>query len=308
MSTDTADERFDVSFASGAEECGAWLYLPDGASAERPVPVIVMAHGLGAVKALGLDAFAERFRNAGYACLVFDYRHFGGSSGEPRELLAIDRQLEDWRAAVAFARCLPECDADRVILWGTSFAGGHVTITAADDPRIAAAIAQNPFTDGRASAMTLNVKSLARVTALALRDLAARWLGAAPVRVACVAQPGEAGLMTAADAMRGYEAVAEASDLDPSATMVPARIALQIIRHVPGRRAKDVRCPILFAVCEADSVAPPRAAVSWATTAPKGEIRRYDTGHFEIYLGDWFARVIADQIDFLRAHVPVQAD
>ena len=159
MSTDTADERFDVSFASGAEECGAWLYLPDGASAERPVPVIVMAHGLGAVKALGLDAFAERFRNAGYACLVFDYRHFGGSSGEPRELLAIDRQLEDWRAAVAFARCLPECDADRVILWGTSFAGGHVTITAADDPRIAAAIAQNPFTDGRASAMTLNVKS-----------------------------------------------------------------------------------------------------------------------------------------------------
>ena len=146
------------------------------------------------------------------------------------------------------------------------------------------------------------------MTALALRDLAARWLGAAPVRVACVAQPGEAGLMTAADAMRGYEAVAEASDLDPSATMVPARIALQIIRHVPGRRAKDVRCPILFAVCEADSVAPPRAAVRWATTAPKGEIRRYDTGHFDIYLGDWFARVIADQIDFVRAHVPVQAE
>ena len=167
------------------------------------------------MKALRLDAFAERFRNAGYACLVFDYRHFGDSSGEPRELLAIDRQLEDWRAAVAFARCLPECDADRVILWGTSFAGGHVTITAADDPRIAAVIAQNPFTDGRASAMTLNVKSVARVTALALRDLAARRLGAAPVRVASVAQPGEAGLMTAADAMRGYEAMAEASDWIP---------------------------------------------------------------------------------------------
>ena len=36
----------------------------------------------------------------------------------------------------------------------------------------------------------------------------------------------------------------------------------------------------------------------WAKTAPKGEIRRYDTGHFEIYQGDWFARIIADQIDF----------
>ena len=43
MSTDTADGRLDMSFASGAEECGAWLYLPVGASAKRPVPVIVMA-------------------------------------------------------------------------------------------------------------------------------------------------------------------------------------------------------------------------------------------------------------------------
>ena len=68
-----------------------------------------------------------------------------------------------------------------------------------------------------------------------------------------------------------------------------------------------MRCPILFAVCEADSVAPPRATMRWAKTAPKGEIRRYDTGHFDIYLGDWFALVIADQIDFVRAHVPVQA-
>ena len=50
MSTDTADGRLDLSFASGVEECGAWLYLPDGASAERPVPVIVMAHGLSGTR------------------------------------------------------------------------------------------------------------------------------------------------------------------------------------------------------------------------------------------------------------------
>ena len=89
---------FCVSFDSGSDRCVAWLYLPEG---PQPHPVIVMAHGLGAVKALRLGAFAERFQAAGYACLVFDYRYFGDSEGEPRELLSIRRQREDWRAAVS---------------------------------------------------------------------------------------------------------------------------------------------------------------------------------------------------------------
>ena len=92
----------------------AWLNLPDGASEATPAPVLVMGHGLGAIKEMRLDAFAERFQAAGYACLVFDYRHFGQSEGEPRELLSIARQQEDWRSAVAFVRTLPEIDADAV--------------------------------------------------------------------------------------------------------------------------------------------------------------------------------------------------
>ena len=47
----------------------------------------VMAHGLGGVRQMRLDAFAERFSSAGYRCLVFDYRHFGAGAGEPRQLL-----------------------------------------------------------------------------------------------------------------------------------------------------------------------------------------------------------------------------
>ena len=86
--------RRDVHFESGEEQCHAWLYLPVSRSSGPP-PVLVMAHGLGAVKALRLSAFAERFQAEGYACLVFDYRNFGESEGEPRELLSLDRQRED---------------------------------------------------------------------------------------------------------------------------------------------------------------------------------------------------------------------
>ena len=71
--------RTDVTFASGTETCAAWLYEPQTASS-APDPIIVMAHGLGGVKEMRLDAFAERFSAAGYRCLVFDYRHFGDSS------------------------------------------------------------------------------------------------------------------------------------------------------------------------------------------------------------------------------------
>src|SRR5689334_9123281 len=96
-------QRLNVEFESGrqGEHCRAWLYEPEG---KGPFPVIVMAHGLGGVKEMRLDAFAERFSMAGYACLVFDYRHFGTSDGHPRQLLDISRQLEDWSCAIAFAR------------------------------------------------------------------------------------------------------------------------------------------------------------------------------------------------------------
>jgi predicted alpha/beta-fold hydrolase len=80
--------RMDVAFISGqqGDHCQACLYEPEGSG---PFPTIVMAHGLGGIKEMRLDAFAERFSLAGYACLVFDYRHFGASDGLPRHLLDI---------------------------------------------------------------------------------------------------------------------------------------------------------------------------------------------------------------------------
>ncbi|MGM0563898.1 MAG: alpha/beta hydrolase [Pseudomonadota bacterium] len=305
--TTTAFERSDVHFRSGSDVCHAWLYRPASAAATEPLPVIVMAHGLGAIKRGGLAAFAERFCAEGYACLVFDYRYFGDSGGEPRELLDIPSQLDDWRAALAYVRSLPEMDPDRVIVWGTSFAGGHAIVMAAEDTRVAAAIAQCPFTDGLASVKAIDWKTNIKLSALALRDIAAARLGRAPVRVHAVGEPGEAALMTSADAMDGYNALVAATGCEDVSTLVSARIGLQIPFHTPGRRAKDVKCPMLFSVCQNDSVAPAKATLKHAARAPKGEIKLYPEGHFDIYLGEPFERNISDQIAFLRKHIPAQS-
>jgi pimeloyl-ACP methyl ester carboxylesterase len=293
--------REDIAFVSGDAECAAWLYLPEGDRA--PGPAVVLGHGLGAVKEMRLDAYAERFAAAGYACLVFDYRHFGASGGEPRQLLDIDRQLADWAAAVARARALDAVDPDRVAIFGSSFGGGHAIITAARDPRVAAAIAQCPFTDGLASALTLGPVSTVKVSALGLRDELARLRGAAPVRVALSGPPRSAALMPTADANAEFTALAPAGMEFTNA--VAARVGLRIALHYPGRAARRVRAPILFCVCDEDSVAPARATLRHAWRAPRGEIVRYPVGHFEIYRGEAFERAVADQLGFLRRHLPV---
>jgi pimeloyl-ACP methyl ester carboxylesterase len=291
----TPFQRQDVRFASGESECAAWLYLPPRPG---PGPAIVLGHGLGAVKEMRLDAYAERFAAAGFACLLFDYRHFGASGGEPRQLLDVDRQLEDWAAALRFARGLDAVDPDRVGIFGSSFGGGHVIVTAARDPRVAAVVAQCPFTDGLASSLTLPPASALKVGALAARDLLGSRLGAAPVRVALAGRPGEAALMATGDAVPGYLGL-----LPPGLAFeneVAARVALQIMTRRPGRAARLVHAPILFCICDSDSVAPAGATARHAAQAPRAEIVHYPCGHFDIYQGGFFERAVADQLEFFQ--------
>jgi len=294
--------RSDVTFPSGDADCAAWLYLP-AEKRSATLPIIVMAHGVGGVKEQRLDAFAERFASVGYACLVFDYRYFGASGGQPRQLLDVASQRADWKAAIAFARGLSGVDPDRVVVWGSSFGGGHSIVTAAQDKRVVAAIAQCPFTDGLASARTTGTIPLLKVAALAVRDaIGARW-GLSPVMVASYGPPGSTALMNAPDAVPGIEAMTPVGSSIPKD--VAARIALQIPRNFPGRHAKKVDCPLMVAICAHDTAAPAKQTLRHVAKAPKGEIRTYDTGHFDIYVGEWFDRVVADQVDFLTRHVPI---
>lgn len=287
--------REDVSFRSGTASVSAWLYRPDVAD-NNGAPLLVMAHGLGAVRTMRLDTYAERFAAAGYACLVFDYRNFGQSGGAPRQLLDVGMQLADWAAAVDFAHSLAGVDPARIGLWGTSFSGGHVIATAAR-LRVAAVVAQCPFTDGIASARTIGPLTTARISLLALRDLAAARLGNPPVMVATAGRPGEVALMSTPDAYPGYlKLVPEGQTVRNE---VAARIGVTVLGYRPGRLAAKVGCPILFCVCDNDSVAPAGPTLRYAARAPRGTVHRYPEGHFDIYVGDAFERVVADQLAFL---------
>lgn len=294
----------ETGFTVDGDRCAATLHLPEGG--QRP-PVVVLAHGLGAVRAMGLTAFAQRFTDAGYACLVFDYRHFGDSAGHPRHLLSTRKQLADWSAALAFARSLDCVDGDRIVAWGTSFGGGHVISTAAErPPGLVAAIAQCPFTDGIASALAMHPASSLRATLAGARDVLASLRGKAPRMIATAGPERSTALMTAPDAEPGYLAVVPPET--DFANEVAARVVFDILRYRPGRRTERIEAPILFSVCATDSVAPARPTSRYAGNAHRGEVRTYARGHFEIYRGAAFEQVVTDQLDFLHRHVPPIAE
>lgn len=298
MPTGTRTRR-EVSFPSDGDDCRAWLFMP---AAERP-PLAILGHGLGGTREYGLEPYAQRFADAGIAALVFTYRHFGDSGGQPRQLLDIERQLGDWASALAYARSLDGIDHDRIALWGTSFGGGHVIEAAARDGAVAAVVSQCPFTDGLAATRAASPRSLARAMGPALRDEVARLRNKPPVLVPLVGPHGSAALMTSPDAEAGYRAL-----IPPEAHFengVAARFINRVALYRPGRSARKVQAPILFCICEADAVAPPETALRYATTAPRAEVKRYPIGHFDIYRGEPFEHAVADQTEFLVRHLAV---
>ena len=282
--------RQDLEFDSCDDDCAAWLYRPPGSPHETPI--IVMAHGLSGTRRDRLGAFAERFAAAGVSALVFDHRGFGDSAGEPDFFHPV-RQLEDWRAAIALARSLPDVDPQRVATFGSSMGGGNALAAAAEDRRVAAAISQVPFLDLWRQAH----RSSPRVTAEML-------LAAARNRhLPAVGQPQEAAFINAPDSEAGWRRVVAIGEDSRWRDRVSARWILGR-PYRPIRHAATLHCPWLVCVGEADQVAKPGPAIAAARRAPLGELRVYPkVDHFDIYDGPEHETLVVDQIDFLRRHL-----
>ncbi|MBU7018674.1 MAG: alpha/beta hydrolase, partial [Theionarchaea archaeon] len=113
--------RNDVTFTVEETLLRAWLYLPQKSSS---VPCIIMSNGFGGTKGMILEEYALKFVEAGMAVLGYDYRYFGESEGEPRQLFSIADQLEDLKAAIYYVRNRKVINPEKIALWGTSAAGG----------------------------------------------------------------------------------------------------------------------------------------------------------------------------------------
>ncbi|MBM9460134.1 alpha/beta hydrolase [Nocardioides sp. zg-536] len=294
----------NVTFLSHGVSCAATVYRP--VAATGPTAAIVMGHGFGAVRALRLPAYAEHFAAAGYAVLTFDYRGFGDSAGEPRQVLDIKMQHDDWSAALDFARCLDGVDPNRLVAWGTSFAGGHVLTLAGRGEPLAAVIAQVPHVSGPAAVRSAGLRAAVGLAPLALRDLVRTVRGGEPVFIPCIGTPGQAAAMTSSDAVAGLARLEADSGFAPGQfrSDVAARIVARLGAYSPGRFAGSITCPVLVQIAERDAITPASVARRTAGRIKQATVRSYDCGHFDPYVEPLFSTVVSDQLAFLTTHVP----
>lgn len=296
----------DLTFKSKGVTCAAWRLLGTGEAfaTDKGRPCVVMAHGFGGTRDTGLLAYAEGFAAAGLDVLLFDYRGFGDSDGGPRQLVSYRRQRDDYRAAIAAARELDGVDPDRIVLWGTSYSGGHVLPVAVGDGRIAAALSLTPATDGLTALLAIakhgGPRRLLPLITNGLKDAFRALTGRRPHYLPVVGDPGSAAMITAPGAVDGYLALAGPNWRN----QVTARTALEVAFNRPTRFASRVRFPLLVQIGDNDKVAPPAAAHRAADKAGRhATVRTYPVDHFDVYDGQWQQQALADQLSFLGQHL-----
>ena len=264
-------ERSTVKIVSSGEKLDAWFYVPDKGGPHR---AIVMAHGLGGIMSAGLEPFAKKFSDAGFAVLVFDYRGFGASTGEPRQFVSVRKQLQDYRAAIDYLMQQSFIDSSRIGLWGSSFSGGHVLSLSASDPRIKAVVSQVPNVDTFSSTNSIRPRSqVFKLAMLGLKDIFTK-----REYVPVVGEPGTLAMLTSKGALEGYNSIAS-KEWSP---MLRASSGLGLTLYRPIVSVKKIQVPVMYVIAEQDSEAPAKYAFKAAKKTKNKEVYSYSGGHFEL--------------------------
>jgi pimeloyl-ACP methyl ester carboxylesterase len=252
-----------------------------------------MGHGFSLTRHDSLDWYAEVFAAAGLAVLVFDYRHFGDSGGEPRQRFRRRLQVEDFHNAISFARAQPAVDPTRVAVWGFSFGGAHAVEMGIADATVAAVMVVCPFVDGLRRVRATRPGLAAWLIPRAFVDQLGRH-----ALIPVTALPGERGAMSLPGEAEGFAAtVPEGS---PWQNQISPAIFLTVGLYRPFVRASELPMPLWVGMGERDITTAGSSVQRLAETAPQGELHRYPVDHFGPFQEQSARQIAGDQVKFLR--------
>jgi len=298
--------RLEIEFPSRELKCRGWLYVPDGSVVKQPMPAIVMAHGFSAVKEMfQLSSYAERFEEAGFITLIFDFRFLGDSDGDPRGQIISHEQQEDYRNGITWLSLRPEVDADRIGVWGTSLAGGHVLHLAAFDRRIKAVVAQVPTINPVKQIVHRSGEDgLKQFLGMFATDRTQRFEDGTVNYMKVVGLPGELSALSTPDA---YELMMKKSAGAPNwINQVTLESLENYVEYVPTANIELISpTPLLMVLAEQDSLIPvelARAAFDRAGGPKKLEV--FPCGHFEVYETEpWFSKAVNSMAEWYTKYL-----
>ena len=298
--------RQHVTFLSEGLNCAGWLYVPDDLHDRENRPAIVMAHGFSALKEMHLDNFAQKFEEAGFVVLAFDYRYFGDSEGEPRGHLIPAEQHQDYKNAITWISLRTEVDPDRIGIWGSSYSGGHVLLLAAFDRRIKAAVAQVPLVNGWGNAQRLMRSDVFDEFLEALaHDRAQRYVGEESAKVPVVAPEGEPSALPTPESYEWFTQLGE--------TVAPNwrnEVSLEsmeaFLEYDPAGSIHLISpTPLLMVVAEKDTLTPTDMAIAAYERAlePKKLVILEGGKHFDAYTEPGLSQSVPPAVEWFERHL-----
>jgi len=240
---------------------------------------------------------------------MFDYRFFGGSEGEPRNLVSSSRQIEDWDSAIEYVitNLKAEVDIKNIVLWGTSFSGGHVIVIASKSPRkehIKAVISQVPYTSPFSSLqsfLTFGVLPIIKTSLYSVVDISRGWLGLSRYYLPIVSEkPDDLPLLNTPSAPR-YLTLIPKPPRGGWQNKAPAEISANLILYSPISFERDLSVPTLLVVVNNDDLCPADDVKEMSKRNPKTTYIEFIGDHFSVY-DHHFDENIKYQIQFLNQH------
>ena len=284
----------------GQEVIAADFYLPR--NVKKPA-VIVMAHGFACLRQFKLIVYAQKFAQAGYAVVLFDYRYWGGSTGFPREVVSLKDQMNDWKTVVNYVATQKKINSKKIVMWGTSLSGGYVLTLATELKNVHAIIVQVTFVDGAETAKVFPLQQLPKALKISSQDYMGAKVGM-QAKTLPVVHPYALSFIPTKDGYNGYMSI-----VNPDyfwSGQVPARVFFNLIRFRPIQTVRSINIPVSFIAAKKDSFIPIESSRETATNiAPFVQYREWDMAHFDIYHGKWLEKAISTQLDFLHQHIGV---
>ncbi len=129
-----------VKFTSENKNLSGDVFYPKGFDSSKKYSAILVVGSWTTVKEQMASTYAQKLADAGYVSLVFDFRNYGKSEGEPRYYESPKLKVEDIKNAVTYLQGLDYVDDQKIGAFAVCAGAGYVLSAAADDTRIKAVV------------------------------------------------------------------------------------------------------------------------------------------------------------------------
>ncbi|NOX48051.1 MAG: alpha/beta hydrolase [Chlorobi bacterium] len=298
----------DIEFTSQDAILRGRLYLPENKS--KKSPVIIMAHGFTTtINGMTADKYAERYREAGFAVLLYDHRNLGISDGEPRRDVNFWVQSRGYIDCIDFVSSLSEIDITKIAVWGASMSAQEAFLVGSIDERVKAFVLMIPGFESTLPAEDKDGKlyAFAKKTVLSERIMDMSHTVIEPMPIVSSDQLGTPSVLTEISAYRWFIEYGGRFGTNWDNVVSYSDVERPELYHT-GQCAPHIKAPVLMIVATNDEMegANPEVTLDiYKKISQPKEWVDIDGGHFGLlhYPSALFDKSSKAQITFLNRYL-----